>query len=243
MPRPSRTRRIFECPQYLEFAPVDDASHDIVTLTMDEYEVIYLVDYEHQTHVECAKCMDISRTTVTEIYERARFKIADSIVNGKRILIAGGNYRISDVEESACYKSKRFNPHANELIEEKAEDTMRIAVTIAKDGSIFQHFGRSEEFKIYDIKEKRIVNSLVISTNGVSHGALVGFLMEAHVDVLICGGLGRGARVALNESGVELYPGIKGNVDDVIQLYLHDALTKGQGECKESLEHDHKCSC
>ncbi len=67
-----------------------------VVLTVDEFEVLRLVDYEKMTHQQCAKQMDISRTTATEIYENARFKLADSLVNGKRLMIAGGSYRICE---------------------------------------------------------------------------------------------------------------------------------------------------
>lgn len=90
MPRPSRSRRICQEPEYESFIPYGVADRDAVFLTLDEYEVIRLVDFEKKTHLQCAGQMDISRTTVTEIYENARFKIADCIVNGKTLRIAGG---------------------------------------------------------------------------------------------------------------------------------------------------------
>ena len=69
---------------------------DTVVLSLDEFEVIRLVDLEKQTHEQCAARMDISRTTVTEIYESARRKLADCLVNGKHLVISGGNYRFCD---------------------------------------------------------------------------------------------------------------------------------------------------
>lgn len=74
-----------------------------VILTVDEYEVIRLIDLEKMTHEQCARQMDISRTTVTEIYETAREKIADSIVHGKLLLIAGGHYRLCD-GSAVCFR-------------------------------------------------------------------------------------------------------------------------------------------
>lgn len=102
MPRPKRCRRICREPDYVGFSP--DAIHcaEIVCLSLDEYEVIRLVDYEKKTHEQCARQMDISRTTVTEIYENARYKLADCIIGGKRLVIGGGNYRLCGGSASHC---------------------------------------------------------------------------------------------------------------------------------------------
>lgn len=89
MARPSRCRRVCDEPAFDRFAPCGRDGVEEVSLTVDEYEVIRLVDYEKKTHAQCAAQMDISRTTVTEIYEKARYKIADCLVNGKQLRIAG----------------------------------------------------------------------------------------------------------------------------------------------------------
>ena len=96
MARPRRCRRVCAEPDYGSFRPDGIPGGENITLTVDEYEVIRLIDLEKLTHEQCAKRMDISRTTVTEIYESAREKIADSIVNGKILLISGGDYRLCD---------------------------------------------------------------------------------------------------------------------------------------------------
>ncbi|MGN0252357.1 MAG: DUF134 domain-containing protein [Oliverpabstia sp.] len=94
MPRPQKCRRVCTEPEYSSFAPDGVENPDSNILSVDEFEVIRLVDHEKRSHEQCAKIMDISRTTVTEIYERARYKIADALVQGKGLLISGGNYRI-----------------------------------------------------------------------------------------------------------------------------------------------------
>ena len=91
MPRPKRCRRVCSEPEYSCFEPEGVTNPESVVLSVDEYEVIRLVDFEKQNHEQCAAVMDISRTTVTEIYERARYKISDCIVNGKQLVISGGN--------------------------------------------------------------------------------------------------------------------------------------------------------
>lgn len=242
MPRPSKCRRILECPQYLEFLPVDASECESVILNMDEYETIYLVDYEHLTHEECSACMDISRTTVTEIYERARGKLADALVNGKRLLIAGGNYRISNLDEQECYAKfstpQRTNVHASKIVDEKGKNMKRIAVTY-ENGNVFQHFGRTSEFKIYDIENNEIVKAEVVSSNGASHGALVGFLQEANVDGLVCGGMGNGAKMAIEQAGIKLYPGVTGSVDEAVAKLLNNTLETKDVVCNHKHDHDH----
>ena len=78
---------------------------------------------------------------------------------------------------------------------------MRIAVTY-ENGNIFQHFGHTEQFKIYEVEGSEIKNSEVVDTNGSGHGALADFLKERKVDKLICGGIGGGAKAALAEAGI-----------------------------------------
>ena len=89
---------------------------------------------------------------------------------------------------------------------------MKIAVTY-DNGNIFQHFGKTENFKVYEVEDNQVVSSEVIGSNGTGHGALAGLLSEQGVDVLICGGIGGGAQAALAEGGVELCSGAVGDVD------------------------------
>ncbi|MDD6056981.1 MAG: DUF134 domain-containing protein [Clostridiales bacterium] len=96
MSRPKRSRRICCEPKFAEFSPNGIEQAKTVCLSVDEFEVIRIIDFEKQTHEQCSKRMAISRTTVTEIYQDARQKLADCIVNGSRLIISGGHYRICD---------------------------------------------------------------------------------------------------------------------------------------------------
>ena len=95
---------------------------------------------------------------------------------------------------------------------EKGSNTMRIAVTY-ENGMVFQHFGHSEHFKLYDVEDGRIIGEQMVDTNGSGHGALAGFLQSAKVDALICGGIGMGAQMALADAGIMLYAGVQGSAD------------------------------
>ena len=100
---------------------------------------------------------------------------------------------------------------------------MKIAVTY-EEGRVFQHFGHTKQFKVYDVEESRIVGTRVIDTLGEGHGALAGFLKEQGVQALVCGGIGGGARQALAQAGIELYPGVNGDADACVQALLLGTL-------------------
>lgn len=104
MPRPQRCRRVCNEPAVTCFTPDRQMESEPVLLTLDEFEVIRLVDLEKQTHEQCAKQMEIARSTATEIYESARRKLAYSLVHGCRLVIEGGNYRLCDGKPKWCYK-------------------------------------------------------------------------------------------------------------------------------------------
>lgn len=239
MPRPSRCRRICKTPQIEWFCPAGQTDGKPIMLTMDEYEVVRLVDLEQQTHSQCAKQMDISRSTVQEIYENARRKIAACLVYGRTLRITGGNYRICDGQEySRCGRCCRItvsNKNESEY-KQKGESFMKIAVTY-ENGDIFQHFGHTEQFKIYTVADGKITNSEVIHTNGAGHGALAGFLMQHGVQILICGGIGAGAQEALAEAGIRLYGGVCGEADAAVDAWLAGSL--GYNPDVHCSHHDH----
>ena len=100
---------------------------------------------------------------------------------------------------------------------------MKIAVTYA-DGLIFQHFGHTQQFKVYEVENGNIIASEVVDTNGSGHGALASLLYGMQVDVLICGGIGGGAQVALQQAGISLYGGCSGEADTAVEDLLAGTL-------------------
>lgn len=120
---------------------------------------------------------------------------------------------------------------------------MKIAVTY-DNGNVFQHFGRTEQFKIYDVENGKIVSSEVIGNDGLGHGALAGLLANNAINVLICGGLGGGAMNALTSAGIEVVAGATGNTDAAVEAYLKGELVSSGANCDHHDHHhgeDHVC--
>ena len=117
---------------------------------------------------------------------------------------------------------------------------MILAVTYDR-GEVFQHFGHTENFKLYTVEDGKIVSSQVVNTNGQGHGALGGFLRSYQVDALICGGIGGGARNALANAGIQLYPGVSGNADDAVAALLSGSLNYDPDTMCSHHGPDHVC--
>ncbi len=209
VPRKPRCRRIGGYPDCWVFSPEERSQSDPVVLTLDEFETVRLLDREGMTQEECAARMDVARTTVTAIYENARRKIAEALVDGRELRIRGGSYALENQN--------------TDQIPEKGKNTMRIAVTY-ENGEIFQHFGHTEQFKLYDVSDGKIVGERIVPTNGSGHGALAGLLKAAQVDALICGGIGMGAQNALAEAGIALYGGVTGSADAAAKALAEGVL-------------------
>lgn len=239
MPKNTKCRRISGLPGQFGFAPTDSIDEDALRLTFDEFETIRLLDAEGMTQEQCAAKMGVARTTVTAMYDNARKKIAKVLVEGRSLIISGGNVSF-DISKGESINNKR----------KKGDNEMRVAVTY-ENGEVFQHFGHTEQFKIYDIEDGKIVHEEVVDTNGQGHGALAGFLFGGKVDTLICGGIGGGAQVALSEAGIKLYGGVSGNADEAVKALIEGRLDynpdvkcdhHGEGHnCSDHHDADHHC--
>ena len=120
---------------------------------------------------------------------------------------------------------------------------MKIAVTY-ENGEIFQHFGHTAQFKVYDVQDSVIVSAEVIDTNGSGHGALAGLLSALGVEVLICGGIGGGAQMALAQAGIKLYGGVCGDADDAVAAYITGTLSYDpNAKCDHHDHHGQEHTC
>ena len=241
MPRPMKCRKVCYYPETIEFGPVgfDTCDSEAVIMAVDEYETIRLIDKEGLSQEECAASMQIGRTTVQRIYESARRKLAKCIVEGRVLKIEGGDFLLCDGGNGQCHRGECFKKtYYQRYKKDKGEKTMRIAVTY-DNGQIFQHFGHTEYFKVYDVEDDKILSSEVVDTNGSGHGALAGVLNALNADALICGGIGGGAQNALAAAGIRLYAGVSGDADAAVEALLAGNLEYGTEANCDHHGHDH----
>jgi len=119
---------------------------------------------------------------------------------------------------------------------------VKIAVTY-DNGQIFQHFGHTQEFKVYtiDTDKDQVVESVVIGNEGQGHEALADLLEKKEIVALICGGIGGGAVQALEYSGIRVLGGCSGSADAAVQALLEGRLVySSQPNCNH---HDHEGGC
>lgn len=242
MPRSAKCRRVCHMPDHCRFSPEQPARSEPVVLAVEEYEAIRLMDFQGLTQEEAAAQMGVARATVQRIYAQARHKLSVFLVEGRPLRISGGSYALCR-QNGGCSSQKQ-----------KGCSTMKIAVTY-ENGTVYGHFGHTEQFKIYDIVSGMLVSSEIYPTNGSGHGALASFLKERGVDCLICGGIGPGAQMALAEAGIQLYAGCSGSADQCVTdlltgtLKYADAATCDHHHGEEDHacgghgcgEHDHSC--
>lgn len=245
MPRPCRCRRVCSEPLVDVFGPAsepDAGGVPPVVLLVEEYETLRIVDYEGRTHEQCAAQMRVSRTTVTEIYERARHKVADAIVNGRTLVIRGGNYEVCG---GACARDCagrcrwKYGELALAMQNPTGDEIMRIAIPV-KNENIYQHFGMASTFKVYDVEEKRVVNTFLIESAGTGHGAKVGPLVDNQVDCVICGGIGEGAVGQLSGAGIFLIAGVSGDADEAVEAALSHSLKSDLAAAAAKSRHQYR---
>ncbi len=170
MPRTGKKKRVLKMPQNSHFISRGTETEYGINMKVEEYECIRLIDYMAYTQEECARQMEVSRATVQMLYAEARKKLARFLVEGISLQIEGGDYELS---HRAAVKEKTSDCSLNGLAACHSETPgmgkerrhMKIAVTY-ENGQVFQHFGHTEQFKVYDVEAGKITGSQVVDTNG-----------------------------------------------------------------------------
>ena len=219
MARPVKYRKVCRMPLCRKFYG-GEMCESVIALTVEEYETLRLIDYQGLSQEACARQMEASRATIQALYAEARKKTARFLVEGTSLIIEGGHYEICQ-SKGRCDLLKT---RGRTVCEKEGASNMKIAVTY-ENGEVFQHFGHSEAFKLYEVEGGEVKSSEVVPTNGSGHGALAGFLRERGVEVLICGGIGAGAQNALAEAGIKLYGGVSGSADSAVQALIEGNLS------------------
>lgn len=223
--RPVKKRKVCRLPKNNKFGPLGNcSSKSVVNLSIDEYEAIRLIDLESLTQKECSIQMNIARTTVQGIYSKARVKIADAIVNGKKIKIDGGHYKICSGTGPKCnlvsckYENK-----------EKRDSQMKIIIPVEKNDEstkINNALGRAPYFYLKDLETGEvefIKNDAVDSPSGAGIKAAQN-IINSGANVLITPRCGEKAGQVLDPTNIEIYKSEGFNLEENIELYKKEEL-------------------
>ena len=220
MVRQNKSKKIGKMPEYRNFHSERESDLEI-QLSLEEYETIRLIDYLGYNQQRCSEEMGVSRSTIVSLYNNARKKIARFLIEGHGLQIDGGHYHIQ---------------------QKKGEKNMKIAVTCV-NGQVFQHFGHCPSFLICDVEEGKLVSSTMVDSSSSGCGALAGFLADLGVNVVICGGIGAGAKNHLAASGLQVLPGASGDALAQVESYIAGTLNYDpDSECNHhGHDENHQC--
>lgn len=223
MARPRKIRKVCDLPTNNLFAPMGLSGENskMISMTVEHYETIRLIDLEGLTQEECAEQMDVARTTVQRIYMEARKILADFLVNSHQLNIEGGDYRLCKDREhpSGCGRCRRRNQFRDKNFEE--EQTMIIGIPVDEktmDGKVSTNFGRTAFFLLYNMEndEATFIENEAINAQGGAGIKAAQVLVDNQVDVLISPRLGKNAFEVADGAKITVYetngPSIQENI-------------------------------
>lgn len=122
---------------------------------------------------------------------------------------------------------------------------MKIAIPY-NEGNVFEHFGRTKSFKVYDLQNGVIENTVFINADGSGHSELISMLKSVDVELVLCGGIGGKAIQMFNNLGIDVYTGATGNTDDVLRGFMDGSLKLNNTSTCDHHHDDseeHSCHC
>ena len=226
MPRPQKKRCISDRPKCNRFVP-DAENYGEVNLSLDEFETIKWIDAQGLSQENCAKVMNVSRTTVQRAYASARNKIGIALVNASSLVIEGGPVNLGATLPFVEHHCK------------DGECNMKIAIGLNNE-QVSMHFGSCNDFRIISIEDGKVVSSEDIHDEVSTHHDRPQFLKNLGVEVLILGGIGRGAYNRLVPLGIEVLNGGGLSIDEALVQFMNKTLTSPLQSHECSGHHEHK---
>ena len=198
----------------------------MMELSLDELESIRLVDLEECDQQEAADRMAVSRGTIQRLLANAHRKVAFALLHGLQLGVSDEGLG-SAVQARACAVHERpcrYCCAQTQKPRQQRSVIMKVAVTCDENGKVFQHFGHTPAFALFEVTDGAITSEERVETNGTGHGALADFLAERGVERLFCGGIGGGAQMALAEKGIQISGGAAGDARQVVERWLDGSL-------------------
>ena len=204
---------------------------------------------ENMSYIKCPDCNKeiqiFGKSNIEKIAQKFNISVIDKLPINPNIAQLCDEGQIENMKEDMLINNISNIENLLKLSDNKnnkGEEKMKIAVTY-ENGEVFQHFGHAENFKVYTIEDRKIISSEIISSNGTGHESLAGMLKSFGIETLICGGIGGGAKVALAEEGITVYPGATGKADDAINALLSGTLNYNPDIQCSHHDHGHEHDC
>lgn len=208
MPRPKKCRKVCQMPTTKEFQPIGDTSCKAsVILTVDEYEAIRLIDKQGFSQEECSNYMQVARTTVQLIYNSARKKLADALVDGLSIRIEGGDFQLCDGNEDYC-GCGGCRRHRRGCVQRNIQEDgkMRIAIPLDENKQdVCIVLARAPYFLLREDGKDTIVENPAAQAHGGAGIHAAQFLVDSGVNVLITVRCGQNAADVFKAAGMKIY--------------------------------------
>ncbi len=208
MPRPVKCRKVCQLPPAHEFRPTGELSDDaIVTLTVDEYEAVRLIDYQGLSQKDCGGYMRIARTTVQAIYNSARKKLAQALVEGMTLRIAGGNFELCSGDEATCgCGGCARHRKTSAIVSTKEDKPMKIAISVEENTvDVCPFAARSPYFLFYENGESTVVENPAAQAESGAGIQAAQFLIDNDVTHFIAARVGGNAAEVLKAAGIPVY--------------------------------------
>ena len=239
MPRPRKCRRVCGMPEIQVFGPAD--AEQAVVMTVEEFETIRLIDHLGDTQELCAQQMGVARSTVQSIYNQARRKLAEALVQGKCLRIQGGDYEICERRENCGRHHGCHSCGGRRRKIDGTEEELQMKIAVASEGTqVTGHFGHCANFNIYEVEDQRVTGESSVDNPGHRPGFLPNFLADMGVTVIIAGGIGAHAIEIFADRGVQVVAGASGDAKAAAEAFLRGELKHDGSAChKHHHEHEH----
>lgn len=221
MPRTEKPRKVCFLPQYTEFTAKNGNKKINITLTVEEYEALRLIDYLGFTQEMCASKMQISRGVVQHLYADARRKLAQFLVDGLPLHIAGGNYELCN----GLIHCKMDTLQENNFGQASFGEDFRMILPMYPSGDTEVDFSEINEFYYYEIHQDTIVKeaSLKLDTKNIT--SMIFALNQAKINMIFAFQMGLGYRNAFKEAGLLVFLGMKGKPEDLVRTFLQNRMS------------------
>ena len=199
-----------------------DGEPEQVTLELDEFEAMRLVDYEGLSQIQASDEMMVSRGTVQRLLLSARHKIVEALLWEKNLVISN--------------EIKNIQLKGENKMDKRSKDLVRIAMPTTDGVTVDEHFGHCKAFALFDMEGSTIVDQTSVTPPPHAPGVLPRFLGDQDVDVIITGGMGQMAIRLFKEQDIDVILGASGRIEDNLNEYVGGDLVSKGAPCDHSHE-------